>query len=416
MTWLIPSALGIAGVSVAGLVALHFIARSRPMAEPLPTARFIPERAIRARSRSFALSDPLLLLLRAAAIAALGVAVAGPELTFARSRVLRVIAIDESRAVRDLGEVRDSVRAIARPGDVMVPFDSARRGSLSTGLAAAFRASASLSRSADSVQLVLISPFVREEIDAATLHLRATWPAGARLVHVRAAAKSTPAARALVAGRMDDAVITGLALAGLTTVLGSVASTLGSTVRVQRAELSPADSAWAREAGHAVVHWPATPTDAGTWVARPRIDAIGGVVSASGTLVGRFPRSWMLDGVAIARWADGEPAAVEHATGGGCIRDVAVLIDQASDLTLHSPFANFARALLAPCGGVVDLAPVDGAMLTSLAGGSSLLPAALLRDRITERSPFTPWLLALAALLLIAELAMRRGAKRAVAS
>jgi hypothetical protein len=165
-----------------------------------------------------------------------------------------------------------------------------------------------------------------------------------------------------------------------------------------------------------VVHWPATPTSAPSWPARARIDAIGGVVSASGTLVGRFPRLWMLGGFSIARWADGEPAAVELATGGGCTRDVAVLIDETSDLTLHRPFAGFARALLAPCGGMVDLAPVDGAMLSRLGGGSSLLPAALVRDRLTGESPWTPWLLAVAALLLIAELAVRRGPKRVVAS
>jgi hypothetical protein len=408
MTWLIPSALGIAGIAVAALVVTHFIARSRPLAEPLPTARFIPERAVRARARAIALSDVLLLLLRAAAIAAVGAAVAGPVPTFARGRVVRVIVVDESRAVADIDEARDSVRAIARPGDVTVPFDSARRGSLSTGLAAAFRASASLSRTADSLELVLVSPFARDEIDSATLRLRATWPGRARLVPVRTARSSASPARAQVPGQMDDAVVAGLALGGLTSAAGSV--------RVLRRDLSADDSAWAREPGHVLVHWPATPAAAASWPSRPRIDAIGGVVSASGTLAGRFPRLWMLDGVAIARWADGEPAAVERATGGGCTRDVGVLIDEASDLTLHRPFADFARALLAPCGGVVDLAPVDGAMLAKLVGGTSLMPATLVRDRLTESSPWTPRLLALAAVLLIAELAMRRGPKRATAS
>ncbi|HEX4681950.1 MAG TPA: BatA domain-containing protein, partial [Gemmatimonadaceae bacterium] len=117
MIWLVPSALAITGMALVVLVATHFIARSRPLAEPLPTARFIPERAIRARSRSFSLSDVSLLLLRAAAIAALGSAVAGPVVNFSRGRVVRVIVIDESRAVGDLREVRDSARAIARPGD-----------------------------------------------------------------------------------------------------------------------------------------------------------------------------------------------------------------------------------------------------------------------------------------------------------
>src|SRR5262245_33099118 len=61
MSWLLPSALGIAAVAALAAVALHFIARSRPVAEPLPTARFIPNRPIHARTRSFALTDLLLL-------------------------------------------------------------------------------------------------------------------------------------------------------------------------------------------------------------------------------------------------------------------------------------------------------------------------------------------------------------------
>ena len=61
MSWLIPSALGIAGAAAVVAVALHFIARSRPLAETLPTARFVPDRPIYARTRSIALTDLLLL-------------------------------------------------------------------------------------------------------------------------------------------------------------------------------------------------------------------------------------------------------------------------------------------------------------------------------------------------------------------
>src|SRR5258707_834809 len=71
MNWLIPSALGIAGIAAIVAVALHFIARSRPLAETLPTARFVPDRPIYARTRSFALTDFPLLALRLAAIAAI---------------------------------------------------------------------------------------------------------------------------------------------------------------------------------------------------------------------------------------------------------------------------------------------------------------------------------------------------------
>ena len=57
MSWLLPSALAIGGVAAMAAIALHFIARSRPFAEPLPTARFIPERPIHARISSLVLTD-----------------------------------------------------------------------------------------------------------------------------------------------------------------------------------------------------------------------------------------------------------------------------------------------------------------------------------------------------------------------
>ena len=207
MSWLIPSALGLAAAAIVATIALHFIARSRPIAEPLPTARFVPRRPIEARTRSFALSDVLLLLLRAAALAAIGVAVAGPM--FARSgRVRRVFVVDRSRAVANLDEVRDSVRRLAASTDMLIEFDSAAsrsasigaldttrrspaRGSLSAALAAATRAGVVESATADSVELVLVSPLVREEIDDATARIRGAWPGRIRVVQVRAAVAPT---------------------------------------------------------------------------------------------------------------------------------------------------------------------------------------------------------------------------------
>src|SRR6185312_16271782 len=110
MTWLLPSAFAILGAALLLVVAVHFIARSRPLAEPLPTARFIPERAVRARTRSLALSDLLLLLMRALALAALGAAVAGQAFSSAYGRTARVIIADGTPAVASLAEVSDSVR------------------------------------------------------------------------------------------------------------------------------------------------------------------------------------------------------------------------------------------------------------------------------------------------------------------
>ena len=79
MSWLLPSALAVAGVACVALIAAHFIARDRPVAEPLPTARFVPDRRIHARTTSIALSDLLLLALRIAAVAAIGLGIAVPK-------------------------------------------------------------------------------------------------------------------------------------------------------------------------------------------------------------------------------------------------------------------------------------------------------------------------------------------------
>ena len=168
MTWLVPSALAVTGVAALVAIALHFIARSRPIAETLPTARFIPLRAVHARTRSVALSDVLLLLLRLAAVAAIGAAVAGPVVARARGRVARIVLADRSRDVASVAELRDSVRSVARGGASIIAFDTiaapisasafdslplARAaGSLSTAFAAAARAAARVSPQSDSIE------------------------------------------------------------------------------------------------------------------------------------------------------------------------------------------------------------------------------------------------------------------------
>lgn len=411
MNWLIPSALGIAGAAAVVAVALHFIARSRPLAETLPTARFVPDRPIYARTRSFALTDLVLLALRVAAIAAIGLAVAGPTLRHT-GRVVRVVVADRSRAVASVAEVRDSVKALLRPGDALIAFDSlavrstidsvaavAVRGSLSSGLAAATRAAVIAAADADSVELVIVSPLANEEMDDATAGLRSAWPGRIRLAPVAATLEATAVPRVEVRAIANDAVHAGLSLMGVVGANGSV--------RVVRGTLTVADSSWAAQAGNVLLHWPASDADAG-WAPRPSIDAIGAVTAGAATIVARFPRLWVLDGRPVARWADGEPAAVEHAVGAGCIRDVGVLLDQASDLTLREPFRRFAATLLVPCGGARSARPVDQTVRASLAGTGSLATATSVRDPATESSRLTRWLLVLGALLLIVELAVRR--------
>ena len=417
MSWLLPSALAVAGIAALVATALHFIARSRPLAEALPTARFIPLRSVHARARSLALSDVLLLLLRVAAIAAIGAAVARPVIARARGRVARIVVVDHSRAVASAAELRDSARSASRGADRVIAFDSAARptansaidsvspssarGSLSAAFAASLRSGVELASRADSFELVIVSAFADEEMDDATTRIRATWPGRVRLVSVRNAQAEDSPARIESAATADDAVIAGLSLA--------VASRAGASraVRVVRDRMTPGDSAWARDSDHVLVHWPATDS-AANWPRRAAIDAIGGVTTATGTLVGRFPRAWSLTGRAVARWADGEPAAVETQSGRGCVRDVAVLFDPASDVTLREPFRRFAAALLEPCGGARSSHRVADATLTQLAGSGRLAAADAFRATQASTSPATPWLLIVGALLLLIELAARR--------
>jgi len=416
MSWLLPSALAIAGVACVALIAAHFIARDRPVAEPLPTARFVPDRRIHARTTSIALSDLLLLALRIAAVAAIGLGIAGPIIAGARGRVARIVLADRSRSVLSLDEVRDSART-AGAADIVIVFDSSARtltgsaidsagkagaiGSLSAAIAAAHGVAGSLASRADSIEIALVSPASVEEIDAATPAIRALWPGRIRVLRVRAETISAPQAGVELPRDSEDPVVAGLSL---------LPREIGTSVRVVRGRLSAADSVWGRENAHVLVHWPASDS-AADWPKRTSIDAIGGVASASGAIVARLPRLWVVTGRAVARWADGEPAAVERSFGAGCIRDVAVIVDPASDVTLHAPFRDFSRALLAPCGGVQAFAPADSATLLALAGTGPLAPTRVFRGSADESSRFSPWLLVLGAALLLVELAVRRSSK-----
>ena len=415
MSWLIPTALTVAAVAAIATIALHFIARSRPVAEPLPTARFIPERAIHARTRSIALTDVLLMLLRLAAVLLLGFAVAGPVFA-AGGKVSRIVVADRSRSVASIDAVRDSARAYLRQGDQLIAFDSSAslartttidsiiathaRGSLSAAISAATRAGVRAATSGDSAELVIVSPFTTDEVDAATLEIRAAWPGRIRVIRVAATASTGKPTRVDVRSVPNDAVAAGL----------SLLAPLSAPVRVVRGRTTPDDSAWARD-GNVLVHWPASDADA-NWPLRASIDAVAGVTTGGATLVGRFPRIWTLVGNSVARWVDGEPAAVEQALGRGCVRDVSLLVDESSDLTLRAAFRSLAYELLAPCQDRRVGAPLDSTVMAAIAGRGSLAPSTNLRDKTTEKSRWTPWLLVAAALALIAELSVRRTSSR----
>ncbi len=426
MSFLHPGWLVAAAMVAAGVVALHFLSRRRPRPAPLPTARFVPDLTVHAPSRGRLPTDLVLLALRAAAVMAIGAALAGPVVTPPRRPVARVVLVDVSRAVRSLAAVRDSALAWAA-GGALVVFDSTARlahdgpaaapggrrpaGSLSAALALAVRTAGELRAQADSLELVVVSPLVREEWDRATPGLRRLWPGRARLVRV-AAAEETPKPRIAVEASPEDPLRATVAL------LGERSRSAGETRLVRHAPTGR-DSAWARTTGGALVVWPVEP--AALWPRRARADTVGAVVhpelGAADALVvvAAFARSSLTPpGAPLARWVDGEPAAVERPLGAGCERDVAIPVADAGDLALRRSMRLLVAALAEPCGGPADLRPLSDSQVALLRGDGALLPTSRIeRTGEVALPPAGPWLLGLAAMLLVVELLARFRVERA---
>jgi len=420
MSWLAPVFLVWGTAAVAVLAALHLLARRRPPPEELPTAQFVSARALRLTSRGLAPSDALLFVIRALALVAIASAFAAPLVTRSKARVRRVVLVDVSRAVARLSEVRDSVRAILQEGDALVSFDSAARrvtsvdslstrdalGSLSSGLIAASRAAATLADRADSLELVVVTPLLDEELDEAIPVARASWAGRARLVRVASSSRDTTA-HSIDIEAGDDPLLAALRLRGPASV--------GATLRVRRSAPNAADSAWARSTGHVLVHWPRIADVTARWPGRDRVDTVGGVVAGRTVVVAPFVREWTLDGRVVARWIDGEAAAVEHTVGAGCIRDVGIGVNPASDIPLRPEFARLTTVLLAPCGGIREARPASDSVVAGIVGGGPLATSESFRSTSRRRSPWTPWLLAAAFLLLALEWGLRRERREAVA-
>ncbi|MEO8880931.1 MAG: BatA domain-containing protein [Gemmatimonadaceae bacterium] len=434
MTFLAPWALWVAGSVSAVVVALHILASKNPRVVVLPTTRFIPDVPLRATARALRLSDVLLLMLRVAVVMLVGVAVARPELTGARRSVGRVVVVDRSRSDAKEGEAIDSAVKIYQRGDVVFEFDSAprrqsdadpiasltgernsatsRRGSMSAALAAAMRAASSLRGDADSVELVIVSPFAAEEWDAATGAIRAAWPGRVRLVRVASAAATGGAKRSVeVRGSsLDDPVRAALALLPHATP----ASGATANVRIERGAPGTVDSTWAKDGG-ALVRWPAA-LDSSEWRARAALDttSAGAVTAGRGramaTVVTPFRRIVdPPDGQVIARWADGGAAATERTAAlRGCVRDVAIPIPSRGDLALRESTRRLVAALASPCAGSADPSPASDSALAFLRGTGSLVATRALESRTASPGHLTTWLLAAALALLLIEPLLRR--------
>lgn len=402
ISFLLPGFLYAAGAVALGVVVLHLLVTQQPKSDVLPTVRFFPDVVARSTSVTIRPSDLWLLLLRVLTILLIGAAFAQPQLRPDHRPVARLVAVDVSRAVGNPAQLTDSARAYTAGAAAVVLFDSEARevtpsvaaeslaalaslpadkrtrGALSPALITVLRAASRIRERADSLELVIVSPFAREEADAATQSIRALWPGHVKIVRV-ASATDAPAASA----------------------------------RSPRARARP------------IIQW----ADSGsttTWAMRARVDTIGAVRAGDAVLVFPFVRRWQLDSAQYtapssnariyARWSDGEPAAVERVVGEDCIRSLAVPMPTAGDAILRPEFVRFTDALAAPCGSAHDFSPLSSELMTALEGRPGLAPAGAVKPRATRMTPLVPWLLGGAFLLALLELLVRRRGSPSLAS
>ena len=433
MTFLAPGFLFASLAVAAAIVALHFIVIRQPRAAILPTARFVPDTRATTVARDRRPSDLLLMLLRVLTVLAAGAGLARPLLTPSRGAQARVILVDASRSARDSLAIRDSVRALWRNQDALVLFDSSarlvagnvgdtvgalrptgKRGNLSAALIAALRAGSTMRDRADSLELVIVSPFAREELDAVTDTIRRFWPGKARLVRLGGSFADT----ALFAGKLDIKADANDPL-GVTVGIARSASTAkalidrGNALAPTTPQVAGAGTASTGNRVGARIEWPASGRPRGA-IPRAARDTVGGVMAGDAAVVATFERAWTfppdsLRGAdVIARWVDGEPAAIERPDDTDCIRSVAIPVTSVGDLVIRHDWTRFVESLSGPCASVTSLIPADQSDVAKLEGKGGLAPREAFQPLTDARSPLAPWLFALALAAAIGELFVRR--------
>jgi hypothetical protein len=429
MSFLAPWALWAAGAVSAAVIALHILASKNPRVTALPTTKFIPDVPLRATARALRLSDVALMLLRVAAVMLVGVAFARPVLTGAKRAVGRVLMVDRSPAT-GREAAADSAAKYYRDGDIAFMFDSAAyrlpekspfvnvtaerfsvepRSSLSAALAAGMRAASSMRGDADSVELVLVSGFALDELDAATNAIRAAWPGRVRVIRIEppTAGYGKQVFHDVRGSTLDDPLRASLAFTSHLDT-GRIKT---DSVRIDRGNLRSVDTTWTQY-GRTLVRWPAA-LDSGGFLRRSRVDTAGAVVAGADAnrsiVVAPFVR--MVDpppGRVVARWADGSAAATERKMMNGCVRDVAIPLARTGDLALRESTRRLVTALSRPCGSYGSSDIASDSALAQLRGTGPLVATRALEMRSASSGKLTTWLLVAALALLLIEPLLRR--------
>lgn len=401
MIFLAPVFLVAAGVAAAGVVAMHFLSTREPDTELLPTVRFVPRVSVQATTITVRFSDPWLMALRVLLILLIGAAAARPLIQGFPERVPRIAVVDVSRAVGSPAELADSARRHVEGAAAVVFFDDeareisrgavdsldalgadpqwdmAPRGSLSSALIAAMRIAAGMRDGADSLQIVVISPLVQEEWDAASAGIRALWPGRIDVVRVAGAARELPGVRRVERVEWADSGATGL------WTEREAPDTIGAVRANDAVMVHPFVRRWRPAAGVG--------------------EAPGGDESTAAEPTGSGGTTRV-----YARWMDGEPAAFETAAGEGCVRSVAIPLPTEGDAMLRPDFQRFLAELRGPCGEPRGMLPLLEELVAGLRGDGPLAPASQVRRRTMRATPAVPWLLGFAAAVALAELWLRR--------
>ncbi|MGQ0766350.1 MAG: hypothetical protein ACT4OZ_11865 [Gemmatimonadota bacterium] len=376
-----PIFLGVAAAASIWTIALHLISFRVPEPLPLPTARFVPSGRTRLLAARLVPSDLDLLAVRVFALLLAGLAMAGPTL-MRKSGTALVVVADVSRAVADRDEVRDSVAALMRGGRSisLITFDSAAQltdpaelvsppvvpdapGALAPALLLAIREGERLRSGFDSVSIVVISPLVTEQHDAALGAIRNTWSGSLTLLGVATAieADDSSAAGRVVPSPEDPAAAA---------IAAALVPQSARSLRVVRTPPGPADSALAR-AGAVVLYWPAesaTDTQSTPAAVLARSGAAAVVHRTGNAVVGPDSGS-----VVVMRWQDGGAAASVTGVGAGCIRSVAPGLELRGDEPLRPAFLAVVGSLVAPCAQR-DFSPMKHQELLTSTGSTGLEP------------------------------------------
>jgi hypothetical protein len=464
----LPWVLGVAVAAALTITALHLLSVRRPPELLLPTARFLPERDVRAVSRTKRPSDVWLLLVRVALLLAAGLAIAEPYWpTRATGDVVLVVADATVRRDTVALERMLGLAQTTRPTRVVYVFADSHRvevGDVAALLPLGVRSAAQLVQRDATIDSLDLHLFAREAArdTAAYGAWRAVWP-GRVTTHVAAAASDrgpvvivdqrgvglTGSAAdqretagddlraeprdarrdarrdAMVDASRDDIVRVALAwhaarLAGAT----RDSAARPDTVVLDRRDVSegtPADARDERAVERGVrLSWPASGVPRG-WVAKREPDSVSAIAVGGRALRGPWAvMSLPADTVSLmplAWWSDGRVAATERRVGSGCDRQIALVDASAGDVLLSSSANALFDRLLGPCAAETTVAAA--ALVVRAVNGTGRASAQHFRrptsdaprsvmTRTSGTSWVTPLLLFLATALLFVEWRVRR--------